>query len=58
MGVMSEGYPSISLEKHVSRVLIWVLLNVSDKLHDGTSHEVTLINLVSVTDGGHVFLQG
>ena len=38
--------------------LIWVSIQVSDELHDGTSHEVTLIYLVSVTDGGHVFLEG
>ena len=33
-------------------------MDVSDELHDGTSHEVTLIDTISVTDGGHVFLEG
>ena len=33
-------------EKHMTRGLIGVLLDVSDELHDGTSHEVWLINLV------------
>jgi hypothetical protein len=33
-------------------------LDALDELHDGTSHEVTLVDLVSVTDGGHVFLEG
>jgi hypothetical protein len=42
----------------MTRGLIGVLLDVSDELHNGTSHEVTLIDLVSVTDGGHVFLEG
>jgi hypothetical protein len=50
MGVMSEGYPSVTSEKHMTRGLIGVLLDVSDKLHDGTSHEVTLVNLVTVTE--------
>ena len=45
-------------EKHMTRGLIGVLIEVGDELHDGTSHEVTLIDLVSVTDGGHVFLEG
>jgi len=27
-------------EKHMTRGLIGVLLDVSDELHDGTSHEV------------------
>ena len=58
MGVMSEGCPSVTLEKHVTWGLIGILLDVSDELNDGTSHEVTLINLVSVTDGGHIFLEG
>ena len=58
MGVMSEGCPSVTSEKHMTRGLIGVLLDVSDELHDGTSHEVTLIDLVSVTYGGHVFLEG
>ena len=38
--------------------LIWVLLNVCDELHNGTFREVTLIDSISVTDGGHVFLGG
>ena len=38
--------------------VIWVLLDVSDKLHDGTPHKVTLVDLELVTDGGHVFLEG
>ena len=42
----------------MTRGLIGVLLDVGDELHDGTSHEVTLINSISVTDGGHVFLEG
>ena len=33
-------------------------MDVGDELHDGTSHEVTLIDSISVTDGGHVFLEG
>jgi len=33
-------------------------LDALDELHDGTSHEVGFIDLVSVTDGGHVFLEG
>ena len=45
-------------EKHMTWGLIGVLLDVSDELHDGTSHEVTLIDTISVTDGGHVFLEG
>ena len=48
----------VTSEKHMTRGLVWVLLDVSDELHDGTSHEVTLVNLVTVTDGGHVFLEG
>ena len=55
---MSEGYPSVTSEKHMTRGLVWVSLDVSDELHDGTSHEVTLVNLVTVTDDGHVFLEG
>ena len=46
------------LEKHMTRGLIGILLDVGDELHDRTSHEVTLIDLASVTDGGHVFLEG
>jgi hypothetical protein len=42
----------------MTRGLIGILLDVSDELHDGKSHEVTLIDLVSVTDGGHVFFEG
>ena len=57
-GVLSERYPSITSDVHVPRILIWVLLDVGDELHDGTSHEVTLVDMVSVTNGGHVFLQG
>ena len=57
-GVMSEGCPSVTSEKHMTWGLIGVSLDVIDELHDGTSHEVTLINLISVTDGGHVFLEG
>ena len=45
-------------EKHMTRGLIGILLDVGDELHNGTSHEVTLINSISVTDGGHVFLEG
>ncbi len=45
-------------EKHMRRGLIRVLLDVGDELHNGTSHEVTLIDSISVTDGGHVFLEG
>jgi hypothetical protein len=47
----------VTSEKHMTRGLIGVLLDVSDKLHDGTSHEVTLVNLVTVTDGGHIFFE-
>ena len=56
--VVSEGYPSITSDEHLTWILIWVLLDVGDELHDGTSHEVRFIDLVSVTDGGHVFLEG
>ena len=45
-------------ENHMTRGLIGVLLAVGDELHDGTSREITLVNLVSVTDGGHIFLEG
>ena len=45
-------------EKHMTRGLIGVLLDVGDELRDGTSHEITLVNLVSITDGGHIFLEG
>ena len=45
-------------DKHMTRGLIVVLLDVGDELHDGTSREITLVNLVSVTDGGHIFLEG
>ncbi len=38
--------------------LIWVSLDVSYKLHDGTSHQIWFIDSISVTDGGHVFLEG
>ena len=38
--------------------LIRFLLDVGDELHDGTSHKITLVNLVSVTNCGHVFLAG
>ena len=58
MGVMSEGCPSVTSEKHMTWSMVWVLLDVSDELHNGTSHEVTLIDSISVTDGGHVFLEG
>ena len=33
-------------------------MDVGNELHNGTSHEVTLINSISVTDGGHIFLEG
>jgi len=56
--VISEGCPSVTSEKHMTWGLIGVPLDVSDELNDGTSHEVWFINLVSVTDGGHVFLEG
>ena len=39
-GVLSEGCPSVTSDEHIPRILIWVLLDVSDELHDGTSHEV------------------
>jgi len=55
---MYEGYPSVTSEKHMTWILIWVSLDVGDELHDGTSHEVWLIDLITVTDGGHVFLEG
>ena len=59
---VSVSYPryvrGVTSEKHMTRGLIGILLDVSDKLHDGTSHEVTLIDSISVTDGGHVFLEG
>jgi hypothetical protein len=58
MGVMSEGCPSVTSEKHMTWGLIGVSLDVSDELHNGTSHEVTLIDSISVTDGGHVLFEG
>jgi hypothetical protein len=33
---MSEGYPSVTSEKHMTRGLVWVSLDVDDELHDGT----------------------
>jgi hypothetical protein len=33
-------------------------LDVGDELYDGASHEVRFVDLVSVTDGGHIFLEG
>jgi general stress protein CsbA len=56
--VISAGYPSVTSEKYMTWCLVRVLLDVSDELHDGTSHEVWFINRVSVTDGGLVFLEG
>ena len=56
--VISERCPSVTSEKHMRWGLIRVLLDVSDELHDGTSHKVRLINSISVTDSGHVFLEG
>ena len=40
IGVMSVGYPSVTSEKHMTRGLIRVSLDVSDKLPDGTSHQI------------------
>ena len=57
-GVMSEGYPSVTSEKHMTWGLIGVSVHGGNELNDGTSHEVWFINLVTVTDGGHVFLEG
>ena len=51
-----EDIPNVS-DEHMPWGLIRVLLNISDELHDGTSHEIWLINLELVTDGGHVFLE-
>ena len=48
----------VTSEKHMTWGLIRVLLDVSDELHNGTSHEVWLIDSISDTDGGHVFLEG
>ena len=53
-----RGMSDVTSEKHMAWGLIRVLLNVSDKLHDGTSHEVWFIDSISVTDDGHVFLEG
>lgn len=58
IGVMSEGCPSVISDEHISWGLIWVLLDVGNELHDGTSHEVTLIDSISVTDGGYVLFEG
>ena len=55
---MSVGYPCVTLEKHMPCGVIWVLLDVSDKLHYGTPHKVTLVDLVTITDCSHVFLEG
>ena len=58
---LSVSYPrdvrGVTSEKHMTWSLIRVLLDVSDELHDGTSHEVWFIDSISVTDGGHVFFK-
>ena len=58
MGVMSEGFPSVTSEKHMTRGLIGVGTNVGDELCNCFSHQVRFIHLILVTDRGHVFLEG
>ena len=56
--VISEGYPSIPSDEHMTRGLIWVLLDVLYELDDCTSHQVGFVNVIFVTNGGHFVLEG
>ena len=57
-GVMSEGYPSVTSDEHVSWVLVWVSFDVLNELDDCFTHQIRFIDLELVTDGGHVFFEG
>ena len=57
-GVMSEGYPSIPSNEYIPWGLIRVSFDVLYELDDCLSHEVRLVNVIFVTDGGHILLEG
>ena len=45
-------------DEHIPWGLIWVSFDVLYELDDCLSHEVRLVNVIFVTNGGHFFLEG
>ena len=62
---MSEGYGntlqlkdlSDASDEHILPIVFWIVSVFLNELTDCTTHQVGLVDLVVVADGGHLFLE-
>jgi len=45
-------------DEHGLPIVLWIRIDGLNELGYRTSHQVRLVNVIFVTDGGHVFFEG